>query len=116
MSPTFNSGAFIQQCFAVHPLSLNFKALTLPDKNGVVICANCNMRHRFTMRELTTRVGEESLPEQKATEYLAHCVEAHPENLRVSGVDVVQNSVQLRCGPCRKTYRIDVSVFETYQP
>ena len=39
---TFKSGAFAQQCFSAHPLSLSFKALMPPDR-VVVECINCHM-------------------------------------------------------------------------
>jgi len=112
--PTFKSGAFIQQCYSVHPLSLSLKALTLPDR-VVVACANCNMRHRFIARALTTRGGEEGNVERDATHDLVKCAALHPVELRVSAVDVVQDSVKFRCGECRRTYHLVVSAFETYQ-
>lgn len=112
--PTFKSGAFAQQCFSAHPLSLSFKALLLPDRVSVA-CANCHMRHRFTLRSLTTREGEESAPARNATDDLAKCAAAHPAELRVSLVDVMRDAVKFRCGACRRTYSIDVSAFETYQ-
>ncbi len=112
--PTFKSGAFVQQCFASHPQSLSFQALALPDR-VVVMCTNCDMRHRFLVRTLTTRAGEEGSPEREAKGDLAQCVAAHPADLRVSAVDVVHDSVKLRCGTCSRTYKITVSAFETYQ-
>jgi len=112
--PTFKSGAFAQQCFSVHPLSLSFKALLLPDRLSVA-CTNCHMRHRFTFRSLTTREGEESAAAKDAAGDLAKCAAAHPAELRVSLVDVMQDAVKFRCHACRRTYSIDVSACETYQ-
>jgi len=112
--PTFKSGAFAQQCFSAHPLSLSFKALLLPDRL-TVSCTNCHMRHRFTFRSLTTREGTESAAAKDATDELAQCAAAHPAELRVSLVDVVRDAVKFRCGACRRTYTLDVSAFETYQ-
>jgi len=111
--PTFKSGAFVQQCFASHPLSLSFQALTLPDR-VVVMCTSCDMRHRFLVRTLTARAGEEGSPEREAKDDLAQCVAAHRADLRVSTVDVVHDSVKLRCGACSRTYKLTVSAFETY--
>ena len=111
--PTFKSGAFAQQCFSSHPLSLSFKVLTLPDR-VVVACTDCRMRHRFTLRALTSRHSEAGHPEREATDDLAQCSKTHPAELRVSGVDVVRDSVTVRCGECRRTYNLDVSVFETH--
>lgn len=112
--PTFKSGAFVQQCFASHPLSLSFKALTPPDR-VVVACTSCDMRHRFIVRTLRTRADEAGRSEKEAMDDLAECVAAHPADLRVSTVDVVHDSVKLRCGACSRTYTITVSVFETYR-
>ena len=112
--PTFKSGAFAQQCFSVHPLSLSFKALTPPDR-VVVECTSCHMRHRFTVRTLTTRVAEAGGLEREATGDLGKCAAEHPGELRVSAVDVTSDAVKLRCGECRRTYSIAVSVFETYR-
>jgi hypothetical protein len=112
--PTFKSGAFVQQCFSVHPLSLSFKALTLPDR-VMVECTNCHMRHRLVARALTTRSAQEGGQDREAAGDLDRCAAAHPAELRVSTVDVTTDSVKLRCGECRKTYSIAVSAFETYR-
>lgn len=112
--PTFKSGAFVQQCFASHPLSLSFQALALPDR-VVVMCTSCDMRHRFLVRTLTTRTDEEGSREREAKDDLAQCVAAHPAALRVSTVDVVRDSVRLRCSACSRTYKLSVSAFEAYR-
>ena len=112
--PTFKSGAFAQQCFSAHPLSLSFKSLTPPDR-VVVQCVNCHMRHRFTARALTARAAEVGGPEREATDDLVACATAHPGELRVSAVDVMTDAVKFRCGECRRTYVLTVSVFETYR-
>jgi hypothetical protein len=112
--PTFKSGAFVQQCFAAHPLSLSLKALPAPDR-VVVACANCHMRHRMAVRTLMARTGNTGEPITAAADDLARCAAAHPAELRVSAVDVVRDSVKLHCDECRRTYLIDVSSFETYR-
>ena len=48
----FKSGAFLQQCFSVHPLTLNLKIVTPPDLVGV-FCTNCRMKHRMIIRQVT---------------------------------------------------------------
>jgi hypothetical protein len=113
--PIFNTGAFLQQCFAVHPLSLSFKMVSLPDKVGI-LCANCNMRHRLTVTKFYTPLQEESLTNREAAPQLKQCADTHSEDLRVSGVNVESDSVQLRCRECQRTYHINVALFETYQP
>ena len=112
--PTFKSGAFVQQCFSSHPLSLSFKALTLPDR-VIATCTDCRMRHRFTLRALTSLQSPVGNPKREATDDLAQCSKTHPAELRFSGVDMVRDSVTVRCGECRRTYNLDVAGFETYQ-
>ena len=113
--PIFKSGAFIQQCFAVHPLSLSFKMITLPDKVGI-LCANCNMRHRLTVKLFQAQKHDEPLTEIGAAQQLERCTATHAEDLRVSGVQVEKDFIQLRCRVCKRTFHIDVSLFETYLP
>jgi hypothetical protein len=118
----FKSGAFIQQCFAVHPLCLTLKALHLP--NALVLrCTSCNMLHRLTLRALTLRVAavhavdDAARPrdERSAATHLEECAAAHPAALGVREMDVVRETAGLRCGECRKLYRLDVTTFETHQ-
>ena len=163
--PTIKSGAFAQQCYSSHPLSLTVKTLILftppvaptipptrpeaaktasfpvgspplshpsgpgpagtaplPDRAGavslyrlVVSCDNCAMRHRFTLDTLTSRFGQTESVEAPAVSQLSRCVAEHPAGLRVSGMDVVSDSVRLMCGECRRTYDLTVSTVETYQ-
>jgi hypothetical protein len=112
--PTFKSGAFVQQCFAVHPLSLAVKAVSMPDRI-VVNCTNCHIRHRVMIGTLTTRVAEAEGPDSEAAKHLSTCTAGHPEELRVSAVDVVQDLVKIRCAACRRIYNIAVVSFESYQ-
>jgi hypothetical protein len=112
--PTFKSGAFIQQCFASHPLSLSFKAATPPDRT-VLHCTNCDMRHRLIARASAVSAPDQNPSEKEAIEQLTACLQGHPGGLRVSAVDVVADSVQFKCVECRRTYRIEVALFETYR-
>lgn len=111
----FKSGAFLQQCFSVHPLTLNVKLVTPPDLVGIV-CTNCRMKHRLTV----LRVGLQELEEKKNNNEgllpFQHCSQTHPEDIRIVGVDVVKSFVEFRCRPCRRTYLLDVGLIETHQP
>jgi hypothetical protein len=192
--PTFKSGAFAQQCFSSHPLSLAFKALTLitpagqtelarpgalfnlrdginqpvekpstsdpptisparpgsaetepfspapaatpsllpdvpvlgpqPESAGtdtapvyrvVVTCNACDMRHRFAIQTLTSRLGQREERDIEAISQLSSCATAHCLDLRVSSMDVINDSVGLRCGECHRAYHLGVSAIETYQ-
>ena len=105
----FQSGAFLQQCFAVHPLSLSLKLVSPPKTVGVV-CTNCRMRHRLTLQ-----ASEKTGAEDDELLSLHTCSETHPEDVRVSMVDVVQDSVEFRCRPCRRTYVVAIDIIETHQ-
>ncbi|MBI4400154.1 MAG: hypothetical protein HY581_00800 [Nitrospirae bacterium] len=123
MSPTFKSGAFIQQCFAVHPLCLSLKKLELPERI-VLSCSSCNLLHRLTVRAMTTgaaallqSAGEVRVTkgERTAVDHLAECAATHQSALGVRAMDVARDSVGLRCAECRRMYDLDVSAFETHQ-
>ena len=126
--PVFKSGAFFQQCFSVHPLSLSLKLVGLPETVGVY-CVNCRMRHRMTVgRPLPSGLGSpphdapvaglgegpnERSPE--GMEDLHACFQIHPEDIRLTSVDVEQDLVQLRCRPCHRMFTLSVRLFETHQ-
>ncbi|GJL50980.1 hypothetical protein [Candidatus Nitrospira salsa] len=112
--PIFKSPAFIQQCFAVHPLSLSVKMVALPEKVGIV-CANCHMRHRLQVTVCQSQIGDEPFTEVGASQSLEQCMADHAVDLRVSQVNVKTDSVQFRCRPCRRVYQMKVSLFETHQ-
>ncbi len=122
MTQVFKSGAFIQQCFAVHPLCLNLKSLHLPG-SLVLKCTSCNMLHRLTLRALALRISavhavEDAAPagtDRPAAAHLEDCAAAHPAALAVRAMDVVRETAGLRCGECRKLYELDVTTFETHQ-
>jgi hypothetical protein len=154
--PTFKTGAFAQQCYSSHPLSLTFKTLTatpqpppradaalsrgpipaetvpfpgppllpdaetaptpgLPEYRVVITCDNCDMRHRFVIRTLISRLGEENEADAEAINRLSRCAAEHPAALRVSGMDISRDTVMLKCGECRRSYALGLSMTETYR-
>jgi hypothetical protein len=122
MAQVFKSGAFIQQCFAVHPLCLNLKSLHLP--GGVTIrCTSCNMLHRLTLRAVVLRVSAvhavedaaEAREDRPAAAHLEVCAAEHPAALSVRAMDVVREEAGLRCGECRKMYDLEIVAVETHQ-
>jgi hypothetical protein len=108
----YKSGAFLQQCFSVHPLSLDVKLVTLPEIAGVS-CRNCRMRHRLTIRQVTGPQAEQA--ESSQLHLLQGCVHGHPEEIRIISVQIDQHTVEFRCRPCRRTYVLDVALFESHQ-
>ena len=118
MSPIFKSGAFVQQCFSVHPLCLTVKRLAPPD-HLVLSCTSCQLAHRLTLRSLRSRLPGQNEPAgeagDSAFDRLAGCVETHRAALGVSAVDVVRDAAEIRCAECRKLFVLDVALFETHQ-
>ena len=122
MAQVFKSGAFIQQCFTVHPLCLNLKSLHLP--NGVVIrCTSCNMLHRLTLRSMALRVSAVRAvddaggvhDDRPAAAHLEECAAAHPAAIGVRVMDVARDEAGLRCGECRKMFDLEIVSIETHQ-
>lgn len=126
MSPIFKSGAFAQQCFSSHPLCLNLKKLELPEK-VTIACTACNLIHRLTVRSFSVHhpvlrpLPEEppeeapgaEMAERPATDLLLECADAHQPALGIWAMDVLQDSVGLRCADCHRSYDLDVTAFET---
>lgn len=110
----YKSGAFLQQCFSVHPLSLTLKLVAPPDVIGVV-CTNCRMRHRLTLHHMTAQSTEKTEKGENDVLLLQACFHGHPEDIRISLVHVERDAVEFRCWPCRRTYAVDVALFETHQ-
>ncbi|MER3423351.1 MAG: hypothetical protein C4293_09120 [Nitrospiraceae bacterium] len=120
MAPIFKSGAFIQQCFAVHPRCLGIKKHALPEQI-ILSCSSCNLAHRLTVRSFTTQAsaGRPSIAdlgsERTAADHLAECVDNHREAIGIYAMDVLQESVGFRCAECRRTFDLDIAQFETHQ-
>ncbi len=112
--PVFKSGAFLQQCFSVHPLTLILKLVTAPSLVGVV-CTNCRMKHRLTVRPVEQKEADDVAIADNGMRPFQECYEAHAEELRIAEVDVVKNLVEFRCYPCRRTYRLELEKIETHQ-
>ena len=115
MGNVFQSGAFLQQCFSVHPLSLSFKLFARPDTIGI-FCLNCKSRHRLTVDTVTRIIGDSELSEADASTKLEACAGHHQEALHVTEVSVERDIVQFRCRKCRTGFQATISRFETYQP
>ncbi len=115
MPQIHKSGAFLQQCFSVHPLSLSVKMLTLPDKMGIA-CVNCKFRHRLTIKKLSRIIGDSASIDDNAATNLESCISQHQEAIHVTEVSVTQDIVQIRCRHCKTGFQVGVTLYETYQP
>ncbi len=110
----FKSGAFLQQCFSVHPLTLIVKLVTPPALVGVV-CTNCRMKHRLTVKQGVPKEKDNTEVADKGMEAFQQCSQMHAEEIRISEVDVMKNLVEFRCHPCHRIFRFDLRMIETQQ-
>ena len=56
MAEIIRSGAFLQQCWSVHPLCLTVKRVE-PERIVVLTCSSCRMVHRVTTGVITRQVS-----------------------------------------------------------
>ena len=121
MAEIIRCGAFLQQCWSVHPLCLMVKRIE-PERIVVLTCSSCRMVHRVTTGAITTHVstGNPSLPARVIAQpdglvALQSCLSTHAPALSVREMDVFQDAVWIRCAECRSQFDLTVSQFETHQ-
>jgi hypothetical protein len=121
MAEVIRSGAFLQQCWSVHPLCLTVKRVE-PDRIVVLTCSSCRMVHRVTADAITRKASavEPASPESGPGQpdglvALKTCMGTHAPALSVREMDVFQDAVWLRCAECRAQFDLTVSQFETHQ-
>lgn len=122
MAQVIRSGAFLQQCWSVHPLCVTVKRMT--DEHAVVLsCSSCKSVHHLRLA-LVTSTASSAQPmaeadarrdEPPGEEFLKACVSTHQASLTLREMDVFQDLVRLRCADCRRQYELTVSAFETRQ-
>jgi hypothetical protein len=121
MAEIIRSGAFLQQCWSVHPLCLTVKRVE-PERIVVLTCSSCRMVHRVTTGTITKYIstGNSSLrvpvlvpPDGLVA--LKTCLGVHASALSVREMDVFQDAVWVRCAECRAQFDMTVSQFETHQ-
>ena len=114
------SGAFLQQCWSVHPLCVTVKRMT--DENAVVLsCSSCKSAHYLTVTAVTSQAASAqhltgegtSRDEPPGEEFLKACVSSHHASLTLREMDVFQDLVRLRCADCRRLYELAIAAFET---
>lgn len=121
MAEIIRSGAFLQQCWSVHPLCLTVKRVE-PERIVVLTCSSCRMVHRVTTGAITRQeaTGDSSSPELDPAQpdglmALKTCMGTHTPALSVREMDVFQDALWIRCAECRAQYDLTVSQFETQQ-
>lgn len=116
MAEVYKSGAFLQQCLAVHPLCVRLKKW---DGEMLVLgCSSCKMVHRLTVAALVARESDAApAPSggRSATDLLNGCAQSHGADVSVRQVDSFRDLVVLRCAECRRHYDAAVASFETHR-
>jgi hypothetical protein len=122
MAQVIRSGAFLQQCWSVHPLCVTVKRMT--EGNGVILsCSSCKSIHHLAAPTVVSKGPsaqrtDEVDPcrdESSGLEFLKVCVATHLASLSLREMDVFQDLVRLRCSDCRRLYELSVATFETRQ-
>lgn len=123
MAQVFRSGAFLQQCWAVHPLCVVVKRMD-GHHRLILGCTSCRSAHHLVLSSVVVRAsavpeGAEDLPpsdpsRQGGQAQLDECIGAHTSALSLREMDVVEDSAMLRCAECRRHYALTVSSFETH--
>lgn len=124
MAEVIRSGAFLQQCWSVHPLCVAVKRMT-ENRTLILTCSSCRLVHHLVF---TTIVGKASVglsePDHlsknrargdEGLTQLAGCLETHAPALSLREMDVFEDRALIRCADCRRHYALTVSAFETHQ-
>ena len=122
MTQVFHSGAFIQQCVAVHPLCISLKRFEEQDKIGLYLqllqdgspyhrrfrhslgvdCNGCSRSIGATI----SRGGCGDSSDVHRRTYSAYAIRE---------LDVIQDRLGLRCATCRRVFDLHTVTFETSQ-
>jgi len=124
MGQIVRSGAFLQQCWSVHPLCVAVKRMT-DDNRLILSCTSCRFVHHLTLSSVVVRASavldqaedssrEDPVPDSGQAQ-LAGCLAEHPSALSLREMDVFEDLVLVRCAECRRHYAVTVSSFETHQ-
>ena len=124
MAEIIRSGAFLQQCWSVHPLCVAVKRIA-ENRTLILNCSSCRFVHHLTFSAIMAKTsvrlsepGDLSTGRQHAGEeltQLAGCLEAHAPALSLREMDVFEDRALIRCADCRRHYVLTVSAFETHQ-
>jgi hypothetical protein len=122
MAQIIRSGAFLQQCWSVHPLCVTVKRM-VGDRTVVLTCSSCKSAHHLTLGIVVPKnpaaheaTGESHVNKEVSGEsLLSSCIMTHQASITLREMDVFQDLVLLRCADCRRYYELTVSSFETHQ-
>jgi hypothetical protein len=124
MGQIIRSGAFLQQCWSVHPLCVTVKRMT-DDNRLILSCTSCRFVHHLALASVVVRAsavldqaedssGGEPFPDGGQAQ-LAGCLADHSTALSLREMDVFEDLALVRCAECRRHYAVTVSAFETHQ-
>ncbi|MEQ1628680.1 MAG: hypothetical protein ABL965_14880 [Nitrospira sp.] len=124
MAQVIRSGAFLQQCWSVHPLCVTVKRIA-DDRTVVLLCSSCRSAHHL---QCASVVAQPSAAQSEADNQapavvekaegltqLANCITAHRPSLSLREMDVFEDRVLIRCADCRCHYDLAVLQFEMRQ-
>jgi hypothetical protein len=124
MGQIIRSGAFLQQCWSVHPLCVTVKRMT-DDNRLILSCTSCRFVHSLAFSSVVVRASavlnqaedsssEDPIPDGGQAQ-LSGCLTHHPSALSLREMDVFEDLALVRCAECRRHYAVTVSAFETHQ-
>jgi Ethanolamine utilization protein EutJ (predicted chaperonin) len=122
MTQVFHSGAFVQQCFAVHPLCVTLKRFENQNKL-VFTCSSCRMAHHVMINSIVARVSiVMDAPDSpvrttgdEAPLVLDHCIVEHAGAVSIREMNVLHDTMGLRCAQCRRVFDLRIASCETRQ-
>ncbi len=117
MASIAKSGAFLQQCFSVHPRCLEVKRCQ--PATVLLQCTSCRFVHRIAVERIETRASHVDAvaerDEPPGGDRLTQCVDQHRHDLAIRAMDVLEDFVGLRCAACRRLFDLRATAFETEQ-
>lgn len=121
MTRIIRSGAFLQQCWSIHPLCVAVARMEEVCRL-VLLCSSCKSAHYVTagtvaVQESAARTVGGQIPQTGSSGelLLKTCIAVHRASLVLREMDVFQDTVVLRCAECRRHYALQVESFETHQ-
>lgn len=123
MAQVFRSGAFLQQCWSVHPLCIAVKRMA-DDRTLILSCSSCRSIHHLVLGSVTVRASVVPADPQDSGRAgdadeggarLTECLRAHAAALSLRDMDVFRDQALIRCAECRRHYALAVTAFETHQ-
>jgi hypothetical protein len=118
------SGAFLQQCWSVHPLCVAVKRMA-ENRTLILSCSSCRLVHHLAFTTIVAKasvgLSEPNHPSknrahaEEGLSQLAGCLETHAPALSLREMDVFEDRALIRCADCRRHYALTVSAFETHQ-